>query len=145
MKRLLLNSATVLVLLPACSCRNTDSVIAVATEGFVRQSGEYEVNTVVRFSDCDTEINDAWHADLTNNNGYIAIADRNQPEYPIIGKVSANKFSAHLNDAGGSVSFIGRLIGDNEIQGQLQGTSEDSKRSVEGSFRITMETSDSHP
>ncbi len=143
MERLLLNSVTVLVLFSACSCRNADSVIAVATEGFLLQSGEYEANTVLRFSDRDTEINDAWHADLANNNGAITIVDPNQPEYLIVGKLRANKFGARLNDAGGSVSFLGELVGDNEIQGQLQGTSEDGQRSLEGSFRITMETSDS--
>ena len=144
MKKTVAGSVTflsLLVLFP--SCEEVDSTSSIATDGFVLQSGMYQVKTVVRFSDCDTEINEEWHAHLTNANRHITIVDPNQPEYPVLGRLDGSTFTAGLNDAGGNICFRGELIADNELAGELEGTSEDGKRSVEGSFSIIMENRDS--
>jgi len=73
---------------------------------------------------------------LTYMNGEIVMKNEEKENYPIIGKIKNNIFTATLKDAKGLVKFNGQVLDNSRIEGEMSGDDNKGQNKLKGIFLL---------
>ncbi len=97
--------------------------------------GDYWIELMAEMKNAKEPIKSKLAVTAVTKGGVVAFTNKQQKQFPIIGKIANGVFTGKLDDAGGIVHFFGKLE-QGIIKGTIQGTSDDKKETMQGTFTI---------
>lgn len=98
--------------------------------------GNYYLNSKYKFEENGEIYEKSDLVILSREGNKILLINENQSEFPIIGTIINNSFSATLEDANGTVEFNAEINSENKLAGNMTGKNKMGKNKLSGRFEL---------